>query len=240
MLLCYFILINTTTNNINSIQFNSSSIEILITLLSISLLIIIISPSLIIILDYDSILIPSIILYSIGYQWAWNFNLYISSLFITFIDQRIIPFSLLINNKIIINNNNELINNNNKIIINNKNIINKIINNNILTTNKTTINKEIIHNINKIIINNRLLINNELLILPLYSIIKLFILSYDVIHSLSYYSLGIKIDAIPSRINISNSIRPLIKGEYRGYCFELCGQGHTVMILSSIILINNI
>lgn len=88
-------------------------------------------------------------------------------------------------------------------------------------------------------INTRLLINNESVLLPLYSIIKLFLLSYDVIHSITYYSLGIKIDAIPARINITNSIRPLIKGEYRGYCFELCGQGHSIMILTSIVFIIN-
>jgi len=35
----------------------------------------IISPSLIILLEFDLILIPSFIIYSLGYQWAWSFNL---------------------------------------------------------------------------------------------------------------------------------------------------------------------
>lgn len=197
--LIIFILINSCLININSLIFNDSSLELLITLFSIIFLLLIISPALIIILDCDSILIPSIILYSIGYQWAWQFNLYFSSLFITYIDQRIIPFNLLVT----------------------------IISTNMNTSTSTST------------INTRLLINNESVLLPLYSIIKLFLLSYDVIHSITYYSLGIKIDAIPARINITNSIRPLIKGEYRGYCFELCGQGHSIMILTSIVFIIN-
>ena len=82
----------------------------------------------------------------------------------------------------------------------------------------------------------RLFINNNYLILPLYSIIKILLLSYDVIHSLGYYSLGIKFDAIPGRINVSQSIRPLLTGEHSGFCFELCGQGHSSMLLSLIIL----
>lgn len=198
-LLVLFLLINSCLFIINSISFNCSTIELLITLFSIILLLLIISPSLIIILDYDSIVIPSLLIYTIGYQWAWNFNLYFSSLFITYLDQRIIPFNILINDITLVYDN-------------------------------------LLYNCN--IINTRLLINNESLIMPLYSIIKLLLLSYDVIHSISYYSLGIKIDAIPARINITNSIRALIKGEYRGYCFELCGQGHSIMTSTSLVLIN--
>ena len=78
-----------------------------------------------------------------------------------------------------------------------------------------------------------LLINTASIIIPLYSIIRWFLLSYDVIHSIGFYSFGIKLDAIPARINITTSLRAIIKGEYRGFCFELCGQGHSLMILGS-------
>jgi heme/copper-type cytochrome/quinol oxidase subunit 2 len=44
-------------------------------------------------------------------------------------------------------------------------------------------------------------------------------------------------DAIPARINVTQSLRPLFKGEYRGFCFELCGQGHAVMLLTALCLI---
>jgi len=181
VLLYYFIFINSCLLIINTIKPNINTIELSITLLSILVLLFLISPALIILLDYDSINIPTIILYSIGYQWAWNFNIYFSSLFNTYIDQRIVPFSFTQENI-------------------------------------------------------RLLINNSILLFPLYSIMKFWLFSYDVIHSLSYYSLGIKIDAIPARVNASMSIRPLIRGEYRGFCFELCGQGHSVMLLSSFVL----
>lgn len=62
-------------------------------------------------------------------------------------------------------------------------------------------------------------------------------MSYDVIHSVGFYSVGIKMDAIPAKINLSQSIRTLQKGQYRGFCFELCGNGHTSMLLSSIVII---
>ena len=56
------------------------------------------------------------------------------------------------------------------------------------------------------------------------------IVSADVIHSIGYCSLGVKIDAIPARINTSQTIRPVIIDSHNGFRFELCGQGHTSMI----------
>lgn len=79
--------------------------------------------------------------------------------------------------------------------------------------------------------------NHSTLIIPMYSLSYFLLLSYDVIHSIGYYSLGIKIDAIPSKINNTQSLRPVFKGEYRGYCFELCGEAHSTMIVASITLI---
>ena len=75
---------------------------------------------------------------------------------------------------------------------------------------------------------------SQYILLPIYSFIRLFVYSFDVIHTLGFYSWGIKIDAIPGRINLSTTIRLLWKGEYRGKCFELCGQGHLSMLLLSI------
>ena len=45
-------------------------------------------------------------------------------------------------------------------------------------------------------------------ILPLYSFIRLFVYSFDVIHTLGLYSWGIKIDAIPGRILLDDSRLP--------------------------------
>ena len=77
---------------------------------------------------------------------------------------------------------------------------------------------------------------SQYILLPIYSFIRLFVYSFDVIHTLGFYSWGIKIDAIPGRINLATTLRILWKGEYRGKCFELCGQGHLSMLLLSIIL----
>ena len=48
------------------------------------------------------------------------------------------------------------------------------------------------------------------------------------------YCFGIKIDAIPGRINLASTLRSLFKGEHRGFCFELCGQGHSSMLIVGI------
>ena len=77
---------------------------------------------------------------------------------------------------------------------------------------------------------------SQYILLPIYSFIRLFVYSFDVIHTLGFYSWGIKIDAIPGRINLGTTLRLLWKGEYRGKCFELCGQGHLSMLLLSIVL----
>jgi heme/copper-type cytochrome/quinol oxidase subunit 2 len=92
------------------------------------------------------------------------------------------------------------------------------------------------NSVNEFYFNTRTLINNSSLLIPLYCIIKILLLSYDVIHSIGFYSIGIKMDAIPARINLTQSLRPLFKGEYRGFCFESCGQGHGSMLLTAISL----
>ena len=50
---------------------------------------------------------------------------------------------------------------------------------------------------------------SQYVLLPLYSFIRLFVYSFDVIHTLGFYSRGIKIDAIPGRINLTTTLRLL-------------------------------
>jgi len=80
------------------------------------------------------------------------------------------------------------------------------------------------------LINNYLFEVNAYLVIPLWSCIKIYCFSLDVIHSLSLYSFGFKIDAIPGRINLTSSLRSLVKGVNRGFCYELCGEQHTTML----------
>lgn len=69
---------------------------------------------------------------------------------------------------------------------------------------------------------------DEHLILPANTYIRFLITATDVIHSWGIPQLGIKLDAIPGRINqIGLEIyRP---GLYYGHCYEICGFGHSYM-----------
>jgi heme/copper-type cytochrome/quinol oxidase subunit 2 len=49
--------------------------------------------------------------------------------------------------------------------------------------------------------------------------------SLDVIHSFSVPDLGIKVDAIPGRLN-SVSFQIIKPGVFFGQCSEICGTGH--------------
>lgn len=74
----------------------------------------------------------------------------------------------------------------------------------------------------------RLLNVSNYLVLPCITLIQFLISSDDVIHSWSVPSLGIKIDAVPGRINqvVSNINRV---GLYVGQCREICGVNHSFM-----------
>jgi hypothetical protein len=77
---------------------------------------------------------------------------------------------------------------------------------------------------------------NSILLLPCFLGFRFLIFSFDVIHSLGFYSLGFKMDAIPGRINYSFELSTLFKGEHRGFCYELCGTSHSSMLILAISL----
>nr|DBA43964.1 TPA: COX2 [Bombus confusus] len=74
----------------------------------------------------------------------------------------------------------------------------------------------------------RLLETDNRLIIPFKISMRMIISSLDVIHSWTIPSLGIKVDAVPGRINQLNlfCIRP---GLYFGQCSEICGMNHSFM-----------
>lgn len=74
----------------------------------------------------------------------------------------------------------------------------------------------------------RLLQTTEPLIIPTKKFIKLKITADDVIHSWTVPSFGIKLDAIPGRLNTTILYVPYI-GTYFGQCSELCGVNHAYM-----------
>ena len=57
-----------------------------------------------------------------------------------------------------------------------------------------------------------------------------FVGSIDIVHSFGISCLGIRIDCIPGRINLVYELVKL-NGKIRGFCYELCGQYHSNMVI---------
>lgn len=74
----------------------------------------------------------------------------------------------------------------------------------------------------------RLLEVDNRLVLPVNSHIRLLTSSADVIHSFAVPSLGVKLDAIPGRLN-QTSLLIKRSGCFYGQCSELCGASHALM-----------
>lgn len=74
----------------------------------------------------------------------------------------------------------------------------------------------------------RLLETDDIFILPINLHLRLIITSMDVLHSFSVPSLGVKIDAIPGRLN-KIDIFIYRMGVFYGQCSEICGIGHGFM-----------
>lgn len=74
----------------------------------------------------------------------------------------------------------------------------------------------------------RLLATTEPVVVPVNTHIRFLVTSSDVIHSFAVPSLGIKIDAIPGRLN-QGMVYIKVPGIYRGQCSEICGVNHGFM-----------
>ena len=74
----------------------------------------------------------------------------------------------------------------------------------------------------------RLLTTDSSLVLPIQTSIRQLVSSNDVIHSFAIPSLGLKIDAIPGRLNSGGFILTR-ESIYYGQCSELCGVLHGFM-----------
>ena len=240
-LFIYLFIINITLLFLSTIKLNNNYIELINTLFSIIFLLIIISPALLILLEIDINILPSFIIQSLAYQWSWTFNILI--------------LNNDFNNKLNYNNNRLNNNNNNKIIT--KIEQNIIIDNNSINNNNNSLNYNNKITGNTVSIPDSALLSckcaifsflsnfflsrqfylfdvNNYLLIPIWSLIKIYIIGIDVIHSFGFYTFGIKIDAIPGRINVTIINKLLNKGEHRGFCYELCGNGHSVMLLVSL------
>ena len=67
--------------------------------------------------------------------------------------------------------------------------------------------------------------------MPVNTTSRLLITSTDVIHAFALPSLGLKVDALPGRINQLFS-NPSRVGGFYGQCSEICGSNHSFMPIS--------
>ena len=74
----------------------------------------------------------------------------------------------------------------------------------------------------------RLLSTDNVVVLPVDTNIQILVTAADVIHAWAMPALGIKIDAIPGRLN-ETWVRINKPGVYYGQCSELCGKDHSYM-----------
>jgi cytochrome c oxidase subunit 2 len=72
-----------------------------------------------------------------------------------------------------------------------------------------------------------LAVDNEVVV-PVNKIVKVQITAADVLHNFAVPSFGIRLDAVPGRLN-ETWFRATREGIYYGQCSELCGNGHPYM-----------
>jgi cytochrome c oxidase subunit II len=72
-----------------------------------------------------------------------------------------------------------------------------------------------------------LTVDNELVV-PVNKVVHVLVTGADVIHSFAVPSFGIKIDAVPGRLN-DTWFKATNVGLYHGQCSELCGKDHAFM-----------
>jgi cytochrome c oxidase subunit II len=74
----------------------------------------------------------------------------------------------------------------------------------------------------------RLLAVDNDLVVPVNKIVRVQVIGSDVIHAFAVPSFGIKIDAVPGRLN-ETWFKATREGIYYGQCSELCGKDHAYM-----------
>ena len=74
----------------------------------------------------------------------------------------------------------------------------------------------------------RLLAVDNKMVVPVGVVVRMQVIGADVIHSFAVPAFGIKIDAVPGRLN-ETWFRVDREGVYYGQCSELCGRDHAYM-----------
>lgn len=74
----------------------------------------------------------------------------------------------------------------------------------------------------------RLLATDAPVVVPVDATVRVLVTASDVLHSWAMPALGVKMDAVPGRLN-ETWFRATREGIYYGQCSELCGVGHAFM-----------
>jgi cytochrome c oxidase subunit II len=74
----------------------------------------------------------------------------------------------------------------------------------------------------------RLLTVDHEMVVPVNKVVHVLVTGADVIHSFAVPSFGIKIDAVPGRLN-DTWFKATAEGLFHGQCSELCGKNHAFM-----------
>lgn len=74
----------------------------------------------------------------------------------------------------------------------------------------------------------RLLATDRTVVIPVDTTVRILVTAGDVLHSFAVPAFGIKIDAVPGRLN-ETWVHVTEEGTYYGQCSELCGTGHSYM-----------
>jgi heme/copper-type cytochrome/quinol oxidase subunit 2 len=69
---------------------------------------------------------------------------------------------------------------------------------------------------------------DEKVVVPANTHVRVIITSADVLHSWAVPSLGVKLDAVPGRLNQTNFLASR-EGLFYGQCSEICGANHAFM-----------
>ncbi|MBX3446305.1 MAG: cytochrome c oxidase subunit II [Parvibaculaceae bacterium] len=81
----------------------------------------------------------------------------------------------------------------------------------------------------------RLLAADEAMVVPVNTTVRVIVTAADVIHAFAVPPFGVKIDAIPGRLN-ETWFRAEKTGMYYGQCSELCGTRHAFMPINVLVV----
>lgn len=72
-------------------------------------------------------------------------------------------------------------------------------------------------------------------LLPLKEVSRIMVSRRDVLHSLGFPSLGVKLDSSPGRLNVT-TVEASSLGLIVGSCYELCGRGHRAIPIYTLVI----